>query len=82
MLGPWQQVAAKLDVDLAREIALDVQKNMNEYQGLNADHESDILALIEKAHQDIGLKIGVKEYDYENCHHWCRQRHVHHWGGF
>jgi len=56
MLGPWQAAGSKLDVDLARDIALDVHKNMTEYQGLDADLERDILALIDKANRDIGSK--------------------------
>ena len=34
MLGPWQTAGSKLDVDLAREIALDIQENVTDYQGL------------------------------------------------
>ena len=43
-----------LDIDLAREIALDVQKNKTGYRGLDDDFERDILGLIEKANQDLG----------------------------
>ena len=53
MLGPWQQSGRKLDVDIAREIALDVQQNLAAYQGLDDDLERDILALIEKANRDL-----------------------------
>jgi trimethylamine--corrinoid protein Co-methyltransferase len=56
MLRPWQSSGSKLDVDLARQIALDVQKNMSEYQGLDEDLDRDILALIDKANQDLGSK--------------------------
>jgi hypothetical protein len=54
MLGPWQAAGSKLDIDLAREIALDVQKNSKEYQGLDSDFESQILKLIEKANRELG----------------------------
>jgi trimethylamine--corrinoid protein Co-methyltransferase len=54
MLGPWQAAGSKLDVDLARDIALDVQKNSKEYQGLDSDFESQILKLIEKANRELG----------------------------
>ncbi len=56
MLGPWKNSGSKLDVDIAREIALDVQNNMIEYQGLDAGLERDILALIDKANHDLGAK--------------------------
>lgn len=54
MLGPWQSAGSKLDVDLAREIALEVQQNTEEYQGLETAVEADILALIEKANRELG----------------------------
>jgi trimethylamine--corrinoid protein Co-methyltransferase len=53
MLGPWQQSGCKLDVDIAREIALDLQRNQVDFQGLDDDLERDILALIEKANRDL-----------------------------
>jgi trimethylamine:corrinoid methyltransferase-like protein len=55
MLGPWQQSGRKLDVDIAREIALDVQNKMptSSYPFLQDDLERDILALIEKANRDL-----------------------------
>ena len=56
MLGPWQAAGSKLDVDLAREIALDVQKNKTGYRGLDDDLERSILRLIKKANQDLGAK--------------------------
>jgi trimethylamine:corrinoid methyltransferase-like protein len=56
MLGPWQAAGGKLDVDLAREYALDIQENMISYQGLDTEMERDILALIDKAKQDLGAK--------------------------
>ena len=56
MVGPWQAAGGKLDVDLAREFALDVQKNKTGYRGLDDDLERDILRLIEKANQDLGAK--------------------------
>jgi hypothetical protein len=42
-----------LDVDIAREIALDVQQNQDAYQGLDEDQERHILKLIEKANRDL-----------------------------
>ena len=53
MLGPWQQSGRRLDVDIAREIALDVQQNQAVYQELDEDLERDILTLIEKANRDL-----------------------------
>jgi trimethylamine---corrinoid protein Co-methyltransferase len=54
MLGSWKAAGSKLDVDIAREIALDLQNNTPEYHGLEADHERDILTLIKKANQILG----------------------------
>ncbi len=53
MLGPWQTAGSKLDVDIAREIALDIQENVTDYHGLDATQERDILALIDKANRDL-----------------------------
>lgn len=54
MLATWQNTGSKLDVDLAREIALDLQHNPEPYQGLEPAVEADILALIDKAHRELG----------------------------
>jgi hypothetical protein len=54
MLATWQNSGSKLDVDLAREIALDIQQNPEPYQGLDAAVEADILTLIDKAHRELG----------------------------
>ena len=54
MLQPWLAGGSKLDVDLAREIALDVKAKAVEYHGLAESVERDILALIEKARVELG----------------------------
>jgi trimethylamine--corrinoid protein Co-methyltransferase len=54
MLQPWLAGGSKLDVDLAREIALDVKAKAVEYHGLDDSVERDILALIEKARVELG----------------------------
>jgi trimethylamine:corrinoid methyltransferase-like protein len=53
MLAPWQEASSKLDVDLAREIALDVYRRAGDYRGLNAETAHDILTLIETANRDL-----------------------------
>jgi trimethylamine:corrinoid methyltransferase-like protein len=53
MLQPWQAAGSKLDVDLAREIALDVWEHMEPYQGLSQTEESDLLKLIEEARKAL-----------------------------
>jgi len=53
MLGPWRDAGSKLDVDLAREIALDAQAKATEYHGLNEADERNILTLIEKANKEL-----------------------------
>ena len=55
MLGPWQNSGSKLDVDLAREFALEVKEKMSPYEGLGAAEERAILDLIERARIDLGL---------------------------
>jgi trimethylamine:corrinoid methyltransferase-like protein len=54
MLQAWQADGSKLDVDLAREIALDVQTNMEPYHGLSEVEEKEFLGLIEKARLELG----------------------------
>jgi trimethylamine--corrinoid protein Co-methyltransferase len=54
MLQSWLAGGSKLDVDLAREIALQVSENMEPYQGLNQAEENHILELVEKARIDLG----------------------------
>lgn len=49
MLHPWLEGARKLDVDRAREVALQVKREAPEAEGLSADIERDLLALIERA---------------------------------
>jgi trimethylamine--corrinoid protein Co-methyltransferase len=53
MLQSWIAGGSKLDVDLAREIALDFMENMEPYPGLSQDQENDILGLIEKAREAL-----------------------------
>jgi trimethylamine--corrinoid protein Co-methyltransferase len=53
MLQPWIAAGSKLDVDLARDIALDVWVNMQPYQGLSGSQDADILGLIERARQEL-----------------------------
>lgn len=55
MLQPWLAGGSKLDVDLAREIALEVQAKAEPYQGLDQAQESHILAVIEKARTELGF---------------------------
>jgi trimethylamine:corrinoid methyltransferase-like protein len=54
MLQPWLASGSKLDVDIAREIALNIQQNMEPYQGLSGTEEREILDLIEKARNELG----------------------------
>jgi hypothetical protein len=54
MLQSWLAGGSKLDVDLAREIALEVAENSEPYQGLNQTEDADILKLVEKARVDLG----------------------------
>jgi trimethylamine--corrinoid protein Co-methyltransferase len=54
MLQPWLAGGGKLDVDLAREIALDVQANAETYEGLKESEARDLLTLIEKARVELG----------------------------
>jgi trimethylamine:corrinoid methyltransferase-like protein len=49
MLQSWMAEGSKLDVDLARDIALNVQANLEPFPGLTETEEKDILALIDKA---------------------------------
>jgi trimethylamine:corrinoid methyltransferase-like protein len=53
MLQSWLAEGSKLDVDLAREVALDVKANMEPYQGLTETEENEILALIERARAEL-----------------------------
>ena len=54
MLQSWLAGGEKLDVDLARETALDVQVNSEAYAGLKESEALDILALIERARVELG----------------------------
>jgi len=54
MLQPWLAGGSKLDVDLAREIALNVKAQMVDYHGLDDSVERDLLALIDKARSELG----------------------------
>ncbi len=49
MLGPWLAGGSKLDVDLARELALEVQQTVEAFAGLAESEERAILRLIEQA---------------------------------
>ena len=60
MLGPWRETGSKLDVDLAREIALNVQDRASEYHGLNEADERNILDLIAKANKELNSKALVQ----------------------
>jgi len=56
MLQSWLAGGSKIDVDLAREIALDVQANAVDYRGLDETAERDILGLIDRARRELGCK--------------------------
>jgi trimethylamine--corrinoid protein Co-methyltransferase len=49
MLGSWLAGGSKLDVDLARELALEVQQTTEPFAGLAESEERAILSLIQKA---------------------------------
>ncbi len=56
MLGPWQEAGSKLDIDQAREIALEVRNRAKTYQGLSEPAEREILKLIEKARTGLAAE--------------------------
>ena len=53
MLGPWLESERRLDVDKAREIALQVRPQDALTPHISAQHEADILGVIEKARLEI-----------------------------
>jgi trimethylamine--corrinoid protein Co-methyltransferase len=55
MLQSWMAGGSKLDVDLARETALEVQANLEPYQGLTETEEKDILNLIKRARVELNI---------------------------
>jgi hypothetical protein len=55
MLRSWIDEGSKLDVDKAREIALDVQNQLQPYDGLSPALEKEIVKIIEKARDETGV---------------------------
>ncbi len=53
MLAPWRDAGSKLDVDLAREYALEVWANMVPYEGMEPALEADLLALLDRAERAL-----------------------------
>jgi hypothetical protein len=52
MLGPWLEAGAKLDADLARDRALDLQRQKFPPR-ISSAFEEDLLEVIDRARQNL-----------------------------
>jgi len=53
MLNPWLAEGCRLDVDKAREMALDIQKQPLDTSGMSEGLEQEVLKIIERAKRDL-----------------------------